>query len=440
MEKAVSMILLILLLVGLFAIAFSAASVVATSQVKPRHFRLLAVEGKFDGYYMQSAQFLIRSLLQYQNWGNSTEEYVSYIHLLSMYSREDVDPLVKPCWRGVTAKYNIKCEIENFLAQAEPGEIVIFYYCGHGDFIKLLLDQTIYDTELVSWLGSGGLPQAYVTVILDTCQSGSWIEDGEGGVLGPNRTVLASCLSGQISWGFECGWFTYFGIIDGFSLANDANSDGWISAAEVFAYAKPATESSANEFGKKQNPVSYYGQFEGDIPLIQRDVTTPFPMWDLAITSFSWEPLHEFTLSINVTVRNQGEKGGVFDVAVYANAILIDTQNVSLNPDENVTLMFIWDVANVSVGTYVMSSTVTVAPGEINIEDNVFIDGVVKIGCGDMNGDFKVDIYDLIIASLAYGSKEGDPNWNPLADLAPRYGIIDIYDLVTCAYHYGTEI
>jgi len=438
MKKAVSAILLSLLLMGMLVIISGATSVVATSQVKAQHFRLLAVEGQFDSYYMQSAQFFIKSLLQYQNWGNTTEKYVSYIHLLSMYNREDVDPLVKSCWQGVTTKYNIRCEIENFLARAEPGEIVIFYYCGHGDYIKLLLDQTIYDTELVGWLKSGGLPQAYVNIILDTCHSGSWIENGEGGMLGPNHTVLASCLSDQLSWGFECGWFTYFGIIDSFSQANDTNKDGWISVAEAFAYAKPATESSASGFGEKQNPVSYYDQFEGDIPLIQRDVTMPFPRWDLAITSFKWEPLYRFAISIKIDVSNQGEKGGNFDVAVYANTILIDTQNVSLKPNENATMVFIWNVTNISKGTYAMSSTITVGPGEIDIEDNVFIDGVVKIGCGDLNGDFKVDLYDLVLASSAYGSKEGDPNWNPLADLAPRYGIIDIYDLVTFAYYYGT--
>jgi hypothetical protein len=30
------------------------------------------------------------------------------------------------------------------------------------------------------------------------------------------------------------------------------------------------------------------------------------------------------------------------------------------------------------------------------------------------------------VACVAYGSEEGDPNWNPFADLASPYGIIDI--------------
>jgi hypothetical protein len=38
-------------------------------------------------------------------------------------------------------------------------------------------------------------------------------------------------------------------------------------------------------------------------------------------------------------------------------------------------------------------------------------------GEGDTNYDGIVDIYDAVLASAAYGSKPGDPNWNPDADL-----------------------
>lgn len=56
---------------------------------------------------------------------------------------------------------------------------------------------------------------------------------------------------------------------------------------------------------------------------------------------------------------------------------------------------------------------------------------------GDLNGDGKVNQTDLVLLTNAYGSKVGDPNWNPLADMAPPYGIIGLTDLVTMALHYG---
>jgi hypothetical protein len=58
---------------------------------------------------------------------------------------------------------------------------------------------------------------------------------------------------------------------------------------------------------------------------------------------------------------------------------------------------------------------------------------------GDINGDGVVDIYDALLASTAFGSKPGDPNWNPAADLNGD-GIIDIYDMIILAGHFGQKI
>jgi parallel beta-helix repeat protein len=56
---------------------------------------------------------------------------------------------------------------------------------------------------------------------------------------------------------------------------------------------------------------------------------------------------------------------------------------------------------------------------------------------GDLNGDGKVSLEDLTLLASAYNSKPEDPNWNPLADIAPPYSIISLTDLVTMAMHYG---
>ena len=56
---------------------------------------------------------------------------------------------------------------------------------------------------------------------------------------------------------------------------------------------------------------------------------------------------------------------------------------------------------------------------------------------GDVNCDGVVDIYDISGACISYNSKEGESNWNPNANYAPPYNKIDIFDLVTIAYHYG---
>lgn len=55
----------------------------------------------------------------------------------------------------------------------------------------------------------------------------------------------------------------------------------------------------------------------------------------------------------------------------------------------------------------------------------------------DLNCNGKVDLFDAVVVGATYGSTPEDPNWNLEADLAPQYGIINVYDAVTMASHYG---
>jgi hypothetical protein len=66
-------------------------------------------------------------------------------------------------------------------------------------------------------------------------------------------------------------------------------------------------------------------------------------------------------------------------------------------------------------------------------KDNVQVSSLV----GDANGDGVITILDVTIGGLSYNAKEGDPDWAPNSNFAPSYDIIDIFDLVTAAAHYG---
>ena len=55
---------------------------------------------------------------------------------------------------------------------------------------------------------------------------------------------------------------------------------------------------------------------------------------------------------------------------------------------------------------------------------------------GDINNDGTVDIFDCVVVALAFGSKPGDPNWNPVADIN-NDNIVDIFDIVVVALHFG---
>lgn len=68
-------------------------------------------------------------------------------------------------------------------------------------------------------------------------------------------------------------------------------------------------------------------------------------------------------------------------------------------------------------------------------------DGSVQVSAliGDINGDGKVDIQDLVLVIRHYGSYPEHPDWNPDADVNGD-GLVDIQDLVLVIKHYGEHI
>lgn len=74
------------------------------------------------------------------------------------------------------------------------------------------------------------------------------------------------------------------------------------------------------------------------------------------------------------------------------------------------------------------------------VEASVLIEKIYEIVpelLGDLNNDRIVDIYDVVTASIAFGSRQGDDNWNPIADIVEPHGEVDIFDVVTVTKNFG---
>jgi hypothetical protein len=54
----------------------------------------------------------------------------------------------------------------------------------------------------------------------------------------------------------------------------------------------------------------------------------------------------------------------------------------------------------------------------------------------DVNYDYVVDIFDLVILGLAFGSSPGDANWDSRGDLVKDF-VVDIFDVVRVAFRFG---
>jgi len=55
---------------------------------------------------------------------------------------------------------------------------------------------------------------------------------------------------------------------------------------------------------------------------------------------------------------------------------------------------------------------------------------------GDVNGDGKTNLTDLVLIQKAFGSRPGDPNWNPNADLNGDK-VVNNSDLIICSGDFG---
>jgi len=164
---------------------------------------------------------------------------------------------------------------------------------------------------------------------------------------------------------------------------------------------------------------------------------SPWPSYDVATVNVTaWDVVGPgLLLPINVTVSNQGDFVEVFNVTVYVDEVLVGVQTVS-SARAVMVLTFFWNMSEVRVGTYRMGAEVSVVHGEVDLFDNCFVGGLIEV-IPDLDGDGRVGVQDILLAVMVYGCSEGDHNWNPYADMAPPYGRIDIFDLVTCAYYYG---
>jgi hypothetical protein len=136
-----------------------------------------------------------------------------------------------------------------------------------------------------------------------------------------------------------------------------------------------------------------------------------------------------YDLPLKVAIKNLDDTPEPFDVTLSTNATAIGTKtdiNVSKGTS---TLSFTWNTASFEPGHY----NLNVVAGNLSAECSV----VLTIP-GDLNGDFKVDLKDLVILAQAYGSKLGNSNWNPNADIDSK-GVVGLPDLVVLAQHYAQQ-
>lgn len=171
---------------------------------------------------------------------------------------------------------------------------------------------------------------------------------------------------------------------------------------------------------------------------------------DVAITNVVTDRTWVFAgmpVNITVTAKNLGEVTESFDINVFYDTTVLGTAAiVGLSPATEIVRVFTWNTSGLaSCNNYSISAQATLVPYEFNTTNNVFVDGYVKIRIvGDINGDGKVDMRDVAIAAAAFGTRPGEPKWNPDADITGSIpmvpdGVVDMRDVATIAKNFGSS-
>jgi hypothetical protein len=185
------------------------------------------------------------------------------------------------------------------------------------------------------------------------------------------------------------------------------------------------------------NPIPHYRQ-NGKVILYA--LPAPVQKHDIAVLSVN--PLKTivgqgYTMNINVTVANQGDFTETFNATIYINTTPIETKQITLTNGASTTITYTWNTIGFIKGNYTLRAYAWPLPSETDTSNNVLTGGVVTLTiAGDLDGNFEVRLADLVILAKAYGSKPGEPKWNPNADI-DNNGIVGLSDLVILAKNYG---
>lgn len=86
------------------------------------------------------------------------------------------------------------------------------------------------------------------------------------------------------------------------------------------------------------------------------------------------------SINISVCVLNNGTERETFNVTSYYNSHPIETLPViNLTPNTRITITFTWNTSSVGEGDYRIKAEAAPVPGEEDVSDNVFVDGVIHV-------------------------------------------------------------
>jgi PKD repeat protein len=144
-------------------------------------------------------------------------------------------------------------------------------------------------------------------------------------------------------------------------------------------------------------------------------------------------------VGFNVGIENLGAMTETYDLTLLTGTTVIATfENITQPGETLTTLSATWDTTGVAAGFYTINTQITNHRGETDTIHAYNLEVCVSIR-GDVDGNFGVDIYDIVLTASVYGLQNTAPLYNPNCDTNGD-GSIDIFDIVTVASNYGNHL
>jgi hypothetical protein len=194
------------------------------------------------------------------------------------------------------------------------------------------------------------------------------------------------------------------------------------------------------------NDTKLIDSHDHSIPYTTADAAVSVPVFhNVAVMNvLPWKTVigQEYTGNVSITVANTGTASETFSVTVYLNSTAVAAQTITLanGTSQTIILRCSTNTSGINKGRYIVNATVPPLPNEMNTADNTYVDGWINVTIpGDIDGNFWVQLADLVLLAKAYGSRPGDLNWWPNADI-DNSGVVGLSDLVILALHYGQKL
>lgn len=150
-----------------------------------------------------------------------------------------------------------------------------------------------------------------------------------------------------------------------------------IAVVNINAYTAPLTSGGS----------AFCPQVSANFEIVEHDIAV------LAVKTSSNRVFKGETVNVDVTIGNNAGESESFTVKLHANETLIGTACIQdLLPFSNATQRFVWSTDSLADGSYSISASATPVPGEIDLSNNVLVDGFVNV---------KTRLHDLAVLTVA---------------------------------------